>query len=169
MTMSQINVRGQQGATLIVALVFLLAMSLIALTSLNTATLEEKMAANLQSNITVFQAAESAAENVLANESLLRPLTEDNPFSVTTASYDSNGDGTVDVDATMTAKFLFTDAQAADGATARATRACGSINTSNAAASAVTFYQLVVESESSSNSLGQSTVVQGVRISSACQ
>ncbi len=51
--------KAQRGASMPVALMLLLVMSLIAVTSLNTTMLEEKMAVNTQHQINVFQGAES--------------------------------------------------------------------------------------------------------------
>ncbi len=51
--------KAQRGVTLLVALILLLVMSMIAVTSLNTSTLEERMAINTQNQISVFQGAES--------------------------------------------------------------------------------------------------------------
>ena len=50
----------QQGAVLITSLVFLIILTMLAVTSMSTNTLEEKMAANAVENNLVFQAAESA-------------------------------------------------------------------------------------------------------------
>jgi type IV pilus assembly protein PilX len=50
----------QQGVALIMALVFLLMLTLLALTAMNTAALEEKMAQNTGDKTVAFQAAESA-------------------------------------------------------------------------------------------------------------
>ncbi|GAB4223810.1 MAG: hypothetical protein Tsb005_19860 [Gammaproteobacteria bacterium] len=60
----------QQGATLAVALVILLLMSLIGSAAIKTTTLEEKMAHNMQNKDVAFQAAEAAlieAETWIAN------------------------------------------------------------------------------------------------------
>ena len=51
----------QQGAVLITSLVFLIILTMLAITSMSTNTLEEKMAANAVENNIVFQAAESVA------------------------------------------------------------------------------------------------------------
>ena len=51
----------QQGAVLITSLIFLIILTMLAITSMSTNTLEEKMAANAVENNIVFQAAESAA------------------------------------------------------------------------------------------------------------
>lgn len=52
--------RRQSGAVLIVALVILLAMTIISVSSISTSTLEERMSANLKDRETAFQAAEAA-------------------------------------------------------------------------------------------------------------
>ena len=51
----------QQGAVLITSLIFLIILTILAVTSMSTNTLEERMAANAVENNIVFQAAESAA------------------------------------------------------------------------------------------------------------
>ncbi len=50
----------QQGAVLAVALIILLALTLIGITGMQTTTLEEKMAGNLRDQNVAFQAAEAA-------------------------------------------------------------------------------------------------------------
>lgn len=50
----------QRGATLIVALMFLLILTILGVSSLSTVTLEERMAGNVKDVNTAFQAAESA-------------------------------------------------------------------------------------------------------------
>lgn len=60
---------GQTGAVLVTSLLFLLVMSLLGLTAMNVAVLEEKMAGNLRDRGLAFQAAETAlrsAELMLA-------------------------------------------------------------------------------------------------------
>ena len=51
----------QQGAVLITSLVFLIILTMLAITSMSTNTLEERMAANAVENNILFQAAESVA------------------------------------------------------------------------------------------------------------
>jgi type IV pilus assembly protein PilX len=50
----------QRGTALVIALVFLLLMTLLAITAVNTSSLEEKMAGNLKDQHFAFQAAEAA-------------------------------------------------------------------------------------------------------------
>ena len=62
--------RKQQGATLIVSLVILLALTMLGVTSMKSTTTEIAMAGNLRESAITFQAAEaglSEAESILAN------------------------------------------------------------------------------------------------------
>lgn len=52
--------RHQRGAVLLVCLMLLLGMTLISIASMNTSTMQERMAANEQNSNKAFQAAESA-------------------------------------------------------------------------------------------------------------
>lgn len=56
----------QQGAMLITALIFLIIMTMLALASMGTNTLEERMASNYQEVNRLFQAAEAALKQVEA-------------------------------------------------------------------------------------------------------
>jgi Tfp pilus assembly protein PilX len=58
----------QTGAALITALVLLTIMTLLAVTSMGTNTLEEKMAANAQETNRAFQTAETGLQLVLADD-----------------------------------------------------------------------------------------------------
>ncbi|QFY44156.1 hypothetical protein F6R98_17195 [Candidatus Methylospira mobilis] len=63
----QISFRtGQAGAVLVTGLLFLLVMSLLGVTAMNVALLEEKMAGNLRDRSLAFQAAETALRSVEA-------------------------------------------------------------------------------------------------------
>ncbi|OUS06709.1 hypothetical protein A9Q81_02170 [Gammaproteobacteria bacterium 42_54_T18] len=59
------KVAGQQGSVLIVALVILFVVTLMAMSGLKNANVQERMAANAQHSNTAFQSAESAASKVL--------------------------------------------------------------------------------------------------------
>jgi len=59
----------QRGAVLIVCLVFMLILTIISVTSLQTSTLQERMAGNMKDTTIAFQAAEAALRNA---ENLLR-------------------------------------------------------------------------------------------------
>jgi len=68
MNMNWTNPQKQRGTALIVALVFLLLMTILAVTAVSRSSLEEKMAGNLKDQQIAFQAAEAAlrdAENYL--------------------------------------------------------------------------------------------------------
>lgn len=54
------SLHNQNGVALVMAMVFLLILSIIGLTAMSTTALEEKMASNLGNKNTAFQAAESA-------------------------------------------------------------------------------------------------------------
>lgn len=62
----------ERGAALVVALVFLLIMTVLGVTSMSSTTLQERMAGNLRDNNLAFQAAEAALRN---GEELLRQAT----------------------------------------------------------------------------------------------
>ena len=70
MNMHQQNT--QQGIALVVSLIMLLLMTLLAITSMNTTVLEEKMAGNYKDRNMAFQAAEAG---VRAGENYLRTTT----------------------------------------------------------------------------------------------
>lgn len=53
------NIASQKGVVLIVALVILMAMTIISISSMSTSTLEEKMSSNLKDREIAFQAAEA--------------------------------------------------------------------------------------------------------------
>ena len=86
--------RTQNGAALITALVFLVILTMLALGSMSTSTLEEKMAANAQEMNRAFQTAESGVEIAFSDaNSFSINNTESNPYtgSVTNfGSYDAD-------------------------------------------------------------------------------
>ena len=59
------STRYQQGAVLFTALIFMILLTMLAITSMSTNTLEEKMAANSQENNYSFQAADSSLKIAL--------------------------------------------------------------------------------------------------------
>ena len=75
----------QRGAALLVGLIFLLVLTLMGVSSMSTARLEQKMVANTQFSDWAFQAAESGIQAT---------LTEDDIF--VTETPDSNSDGIPD-------------------------------------------------------------------------
>jgi len=75
----------QTGAVLIMSMLMLLVMTLIGITTMNTATLEEKMSANSMNNNISLQASESAVDAALADtNNLVLALNSSTPISVTT-------------------------------------------------------------------------------------
>lgn len=100
----QNSLEKQQGATLLVAMVILILVSLIGVTALKNASVEEQMAANLYMKTLTFQASESAVESTIADKTLQRdtltsftPQHKDVdvevPDTTATVSYKSNGVG----------------------------------------------------------------------------
>jgi len=72
--MNYVTKRLQQGATLIVAMIFMVVISIIALAGMEVTGLEERMAGNMRERNIAFQATEAAlieAESYLANTALL--------------------------------------------------------------------------------------------------
>ncbi len=87
----------QRGIALVLALVFLLLLTLIGITALNTTSLEEKMASNVKDRNLAFQAAESAlslGENWIYTQ-IGKPVFPNNnnglyvPSTTTTPNWDS--------------------------------------------------------------------------------
>jgi len=84
----------QQGAVLFVSLMILLVLTLIGISSLNGSLMEEKMAANTQTSITVFQGAESAIKTAYYQEKLKPALAVKRAQGRTTTSPRTVGDTT---------------------------------------------------------------------------
>ena len=63
-----IHMHSQRGAALVTSLVLLTIVTLLAITSMGTNTLEEKMAANSQEVNRAFQTAETGLEKILADD-----------------------------------------------------------------------------------------------------
>lgn len=78
--------RAQDGAVLITSLILLLVMTMLAVTTMRTTTMEQKMAANAAFTNRAFQAAESAlAEAVYStDDTVLTNALNSGPSSVTT-------------------------------------------------------------------------------------
>ncbi len=76
----------QHGVALVMAMVFLLILTLIGVTAMSTSSLEEKMAGNLQDKNSAFQAAESALR---VGEALIRSwaVGAEPDFTLNTAGY----------------------------------------------------------------------------------
>lgn len=98
MEQSPLAFSAQRGVALVLALVFLLLLTLIGITALNTTSLEEKMAGNVKDRNLAFQAAESAlalGENWLYTQ-LGKPIFPNTgiglhtPATGTTENWDDN-------------------------------------------------------------------------------
>ncbi len=85
----------QRGAALVTALILLTVLTLLALTSMSTTSLEEKMAANTQEVNRAFQAAESGLRLAFSDDSAFNTTNalDDNgtPFNPADDIYDFNG------------------------------------------------------------------------------
>ena len=93
----QRSMKSQKGAALITALFFLVILTMLAMSSMNTNILDEKMAANMQEKNRAFQTAETALEIALNDKLAFNT-------SGHTATVDNVGD--YDADATYTSVFL---------------------------------------------------------------
>lgn len=73
----------QSGAVLVISLILLLVLTIIGVSSMRSATLEEKMAANNMNYGITFHAAESAIENALDDtDSLVQAILSNNTVQV---------------------------------------------------------------------------------------
>ena len=80
------TINKQQGVSLLVSMVILILISLIGVTALKNASVEEQMASNLYQKNLTFQASESAVENTILDNSLVsRALTSNLPIEETVA------------------------------------------------------------------------------------
>ncbi len=70
----QNSLQNQQGVTLLVAMVILILVSLIGVTALKNASVEEQMSANLYQKNLTFQASESAVESTINDKNLQRQV-----------------------------------------------------------------------------------------------
>jgi len=100
----QRSIAKQQGATLFVALIILVLVSLIGVTAMKNANVEEQMASNLYQKNLTFQASESAVESTINNTTLIAQAMSSNvpiqqnvqvpiPNTTATVSYASAGAG----------------------------------------------------------------------------
>lgn len=75
------SMQKQQGATLFVALIILVIVSLVGVTAMKNANVEEQMASNLYQKNLTFQASESAVESTINNTTLIQQaLTSTTPI-----------------------------------------------------------------------------------------
>ncbi len=116
--------KAQRGASMPVALMLLLVMSLIAVTSLNTTMLEEKMAVNTQHQITVFQGAESGIDKVINSPDTLSALASSRGSTRVEVSFSSNAKTKASVHIAFV-KLLQTDSAATADATETGTSWAG--------------------------------------------
>lgn len=63
----------QRGVALVMAMIMLLILTLLGVAAMSTATLEEKMAGNIQEQTRAFEAAESGINSILADSGVLNP------------------------------------------------------------------------------------------------
>lgn len=96
----------ERGITLVVTLLFLLLLTILGITAMNTSGLQEKMAGNLRDQDTALQAAESALRGGEDRMNTLWISGRPNPSSDSTCSTDVCAKGSVDPldDATWNAK-----------------------------------------------------------------
>lgn len=89
------TVRAQRGFSLIMALIFLVLLTLLGVTAMQTATLEERMAGNLRNENLALQAAEAAlreAEAILSSPSLPSFTTTPGLYDVMTNPWPGRSD-----------------------------------------------------------------------------
>ena len=84
-TMAQ--ARREQGIALVIALVFLLMLTILGVAVMDTASMEGRMSGNTQEMNRAFQAAESAIENVFKDGTVYNNLIYPGNIATTTVSY----------------------------------------------------------------------------------
>lgn len=100
----QNSLHNQQGVSLLVAMVILILVSLLGVTALKNASVEEKMSANLYQKNLTFQASESAVESTINDSDLRKQVLTSTaavpkdvavniPNTTASVSYKSNGMG----------------------------------------------------------------------------
>ncbi len=100
----QHSIQKQQGATLFVALIILVVVTLIGVTAMKNANVEEQMSSNLYQKNLTFQASESAVESTINNFALIQAAMTSNvpvvqnvdvpiPNTTATVTYASAGSG----------------------------------------------------------------------------
>jgi Tfp pilus assembly protein PilX len=86
-TISKKTLKQQQGAVLISALMFMIIMTMLAITSMGTNTLEERMAANAATSNLSFQGAEAGLEVITNHEKAF----DTSGHTITDADYAGQG------------------------------------------------------------------------------
>ena len=98
MIKQSLSIQTQQGAVLIVSLLMLLALTIIGITTMNTAKLEEKMAANSMNMNKALQASESAVDAALADvNNLVTALNNGTTVTITSSLGDSSVTASADI------------------------------------------------------------------------
>ena len=148
----------QRGATLIVALIFLLVMSLIAFSSMNTSVLEEKMSINLGNSVNVFQVAESGIDQTISDIPFLVTVTNSSGTQSDTINLGSNAEATASVDVSFVREKIPDDGSSPDATQAGGSWVGGGVGNS---ATATRYYEAVSTAELSANTNINSTITQG--------
>lgn len=106
---SSLNIHSshQNGAALITALVFLVIMTMLALSSMSTNTLEEKMAANSQEINRAFQTAETGLELVFDDEAAFNTVHRKELDGTADDTYDKSMGNIGDYDASATYNAIY--------------------------------------------------------------
>ena len=86
-----LNRGNQSGAVLIVAMVILIVLTLLGVTSMNTSSLQERMAANTQEQIHAFQAAETGL-NLAFSDNLAFDISSTYTGGATPTQFDGSAD-----------------------------------------------------------------------------
>ena len=90
------TIGNQQGVSLLVSMVILILVSLIGVTALKNASVEERMASNLYQKNLTFQASESAVENTILDNTLVSSaLTSNTPVERTVSVNVPNANASV--------------------------------------------------------------------------
>lgn len=167
MNKSYQNINRQQGVTLLVALVMLLIMSMIAVTSLTTSTLEEKMAINTQNQISTFQAAESGIDRAINDFNVLRSLSASNTIQNVSVGFSSHAS----TQATVAVEFVRTSKNVDDsGRTVAADKIGTSWAEDNMDIKAMTtYFQAEGTAELKSNANVNTSVMQGFTFGTSIQ
>ncbi|MGH1471404.1 MAG: pilus assembly PilX family protein [Cellvibrionaceae bacterium] len=141
----------QQGATLIVALILLLVMSIIAVTSMSTSVLEEKMSINLQNYVNVFQVAESGIDQSINDISVLQQVTSASTTQTVTPTLGTSVKAQATVDVAFVREKIFDDGASPDATQAGGSWAGGGVGNS---ATATRYY----EAESNAHLVGNTNI-----------
>ena len=101
--MTRATARAQHGAALVIALVLLIAITLVTTAAVTTSTMELRMAGNLESSTNTFQTAMAAVDFVLSDPTNLPavgPLDVASPVTLTGTPFTVTGSDSVAANAT---------------------------------------------------------------------